>query len=280
MTAEILDASSFAAPVRAVRSLVLLGDSTPVGIGDPLPGGGWRGFGLLLLDSLGERGLVRYANTSFPGARMSDVHRRQLPGAVRHRPDVAVLMVGMNDTLRSDFDPVALGQDYDAVVAGLRDAGAAVLTVRFHDHSRVFWLPGPLRRRLRQRIEQLNEVTDDLVRRHGIGCLDLHALPGGYDRAAWSVDRLHPSERGHRMLAVGFGELLVQAGFAVPSPVPLTLGGGRRVTAAHHMLWLVFKGLPWLGRRGRDLVPYAAAIVLQELRGVPVRSVPADHAEF
>lgn len=31
--------------------------------------------------------------------------------------------------------------------------------------------------------------------------VDLGALPGTYDRRMWSVDRLHPSERGHRLLA-------------------------------------------------------------------------------
>jgi lysophospholipase L1-like esterase len=253
-------------PIRHVRSLVVLGDSTPVGIGDPIPGG-WRGFGPLLLDSLGARDSVRYANLSFPGARVADVRNRQLTLATRAHPDVAVLVVGMNDTLRSDFDPDQLAADYDAVITALRAAGATVLTVRFHDHSRVFWLPGPLRRALKQRIEQLNQLTDVLVRRHRIGCLDLHTLPGGYHREAWSVDRLHPSELGHRMLASGFGELLNEAGFAVPSPVSLTLAGGRQITAAHHLLWLLFKGLPWLWRRGSDLVPYAALIALRELCG-------------
>jgi hypothetical protein len=34
-----------AAPApRPVRTLVALGDSTAVGLGNPLPGGGWRGF--------------------------------------------------------------------------------------------------------------------------------------------------------------------------------------------------------------------------------------------
>ena len=269
MTAEIiapLPAPGAAPLPRAVRSLVLLGDSTPVGIGDPLPGGGWRGFGPLLLDALGERDAVRYANVSFPGARMACVRSRQLSVALRMRPDVAVLVVGMNDTLRSDFDAAVLDSDYEAVVAALRAVGATVLTVRFHDHSQVFWLPGSLRRALRQRIEELNAVTDAVVTRHRIGCLDLHALPGGYDRATWSVDRLHPSELGHRMLARGFGDLLSEAGFAVPGPVSLARSGGRDVTALHHLVWLLLKGLPWLWRRGRDLVPYAASIAWRDWR--------------
>jgi lysophospholipase L1-like esterase len=269
VTAEIITPLPDPASVelsRAVRSLVVLGDSTPVGIGDPLPGGGWRGFGPLLLDSLGERDSVRYANVSFPGARMACVRNRQLAVALRLRPDVAVLVVGMNDTLRSDFDAAGLDADYDAVVTGLRAVGATVLTVRFHDHSQVFWLPGSLRRALRDRIGELNAVTDAITTRHRIGCLDLHELPGGYDRATWSVDRLHPSELGHRLLARGFGELLTDAGFAVPRPVGMAKAGGREISAAHHLLWLLFKGLPWLWRRGRDLVPYAASIAWRDRR--------------
>jgi hypothetical protein len=128
----------------------------------------------------------------------------------------------------------------------------------------VFWLAGSLRRALRQRIEQLNVIIDAVVARHRISCLDLHQLPGGYDRASWSVDRLHPSELGHRLLARGFGELLVEAGYAVPYPVGMARAGGREVSAAHHVAWLVLKGLPWLWRRGRDLVPYAAAVAWRD----------------
>ena len=280
MTAEIstpLSEAEASGSARAVRSLALLGDSTAAGIGDPLPGGSWRGFGPLLLDSVGEREAVRYTNVSFPGARMGGVRRQQLAAALRSRPDVAVLVVGMNDTLRSDFDAEALYADYDAVVTALRAVGSIVLTVRFHDHSRVFWLPGLLRRALQQRICELNAVTDAIVTRHGIGCLDLHGLPGGYHRAAWSVDRLHPSELGHRMLARGFGELITAAGFTVPRPVSLTRGGGREVTAAQHLLWLLLKGLPWLWRRGSDLVPYAISVALSELRGQAAVTARRSH---
>jgi hypothetical protein len=131
---------------------------------------------------------------------------------------------------------------------------------RYHDHTRVFPLPAPLRSALRRRIAAVNAVIDlvaavDPVR---TSLLDLDALPGGYDRAAWSVDRLHPSERGHRLLAAGMAELLAGAGFAVPHPVSLDCADGRPVTAADRAAWLVLKGVPWAVRRGRDLGPVAA----------------------
>ncbi len=259
---------------RRVASLAVLGDSTAVGLGDPLPAGGWRGFGPLLAAALGAPGEVRYTNLSVIGARMTDLRHWQLPSAVAARPDVVVILAGMNDTLRSDFDPVALCNDLDATVTALQTGGAVVLTTRFHDHGRVFRLPGPLHRALHHRIGQLNGATDQVVARRGVLCLDLHLVPGACDPGAWSVDRLHPSERGHRMLASGFADLLAGAGIAVPHPVDLTCSGGRQLTAAHHVGWLVCHGVPWLARRGRDLLPHAAGLVLRDLFGRPA-AVPS-----
>ncbi|GGM72478.1 SGNH hydrolase [Longimycelium tulufanense] len=260
---------------RAVRRLVALGDSTTVGLGDPRPGGGWRGFPALLADALGGAGKVRLANLSFTGARVGCVRTRQLPTALRFGPDAAVLVVGMNDTMRADFDPVRLHDDLDAVIGRLALAGAVVATVRFHNHGRVFRLPGPLRRALWRRIEELNSITDVVVARHGARCVDLHTTPGTYDTRAWSVDRLHPSELGHRMLARGFAEQFAAAGCAVPRPVSLACAGGARVTGLHHAGWLVVKGVPWLWRRGRDLVPYAVSMFAREwLRGQDEQPAP------
>ncbi|MGD9527667.1 SGNH/GDSL hydrolase family protein [Pseudonocardia sp.] len=274
---------SAAPPALAVRTLVTLGDSTPAGLGDPLPDGRWRGFPALLGDALG----ARVVNTARTGARMGCVRREQLPvalGSLRAgEPSVAVVFAGMNDTLRSDFDPAALRADCAAVVAELRAAGAHVLLVRYHDHTRVFRLPGPLRRALRRRIAALNSVVDSVVdsvidsvvdsrsagAAPGVGVLDLDTVPGCYDRSVWSVDRLHPSELGHRLLAAGLAGLVADAGYAAAGPVSLVCGGGRRVTRADRAVWLVVRGVPWLVRRGRDLGPVIAQGLLDGLRRPP-----------
>ena len=62
--------------------LVALGDSITLGYGDKIPGGGWRGWASLLANVAGS----------------------QLSRAVARQPDVATVVVGVNDTLRDTFD--------------------------------------------------------------------------------------------------------------------------------------------------------------------------------
>ncbi|WP_154761322.1 SGNH/GDSL hydrolase family protein [Amycolatopsis pithecellobii] len=245
---------------RRARRLAVLGDSTAVGLGDPVPGRGWRGVGPFVARAL-DVAPDGYLNTAFTGARMRCVRYDQLPAATTHRPDVALVIVGMNDTLRSDFDAAAMAADLDHVMTTLGALGTIVVPVRFHDHGKVFRLPGPLYRALKARIDELNEAIGTVVRRHGMPCLDLAAMPGAYDLASWSVDRLHPSELGHRMLAKGLTEQLGEAGVEIVEPVSLACSGGLQPTTAQHVGWLVLKGIPWLWRRSRDLLPYVASIL-------------------
>ena len=109
-----------------MTTFVALGDSITVGMGDPVPGG-WRGWAALLAGTLPQPELHNLATL---GALAADVERVQLPAATALRPEVASVVVGINDTLRGDFDPERTGASVDRTVAALRSAGAQVLTVR------------------------------------------------------------------------------------------------------------------------------------------------------
>lgn len=264
-----LHTSDLPVPRMHVRTLAVLGDSIGVGVGDPVPGGGWRGFPPLLAGALG----AELVNVSRNGARLGCLRTEQLPLAMRARPEAAVVFAGMNDSFRADFDIRRLHADLDTVVSTLTSSGALVVTVRYHDHGRIFRLPGPLRRALASRIGDLNGIVDDMVARYRIGLVDLDALPGTYQPAAWSVDRLHPSESGHRMLARALADEFAAAGAIVPAEVSLECGGSRQITNVERVAWMVLKGLPWLWRRSRDLLPYAAGVLLDEWRQ-PARVAP------
>jgi lysophospholipase L1-like esterase len=257
------DAGPQVPPVEYIRFAVL-GDSASCGVGDPTSHGP-RGWARLLADAIADKHHVSLCNLAIPGAAVADVRWKQLPDALDHRPVLVSLVVGLNDVLRSTWDPERIRTDLLHCAGELARQGALVVTVRFHDHTRVFGLPGVLSRPLRRRIEVLNSIYDEVHEQYGALRLDLDD-PALYSRELWSFDRLHPSERGHRWLARRVGELLNADGlvFPLPSPAPTSTPPSRREQARA----LAVEMAPWLGRRFSDFAPWAARQALRRTRGL------------
>lgn len=239
-----------------------LGDSTTVGIGDPVEGG-WRGWARLLCDALATSYEVSYCNLSVSGATAASVHSDQLAEAVAHRPDLASLIVGVNDTMRSTWDPVRMRDQLLQCAAALNGAGAMLLTVRFHDHGSVLGLPRWLRRPMFARIEQVNAIYDEMYQTYGGLRVDLAQCAEIATREFWSIDRLHPSELGHRALARRYAYLLAAQGLGCEPP-SAQREGGYVPDWRSDLRWMVTAGAPWVGRRARDLGPWAFRMALAE----------------
>ncbi len=156
------------------------------------------------------------------------------------------MVIGINDTLRGDFDPERTGASVGRTVAALRAAGAQVLTVRLPDPGQMFELPGALARPLARRMRAVNVAVDEVALRYGTIHLDAARDPATYERRYWIVDRLHPNERGHR----GPG----------PDPEP----SSPPPTRLAEFGWMATKGTAWLFRRSRDLVPALVALAVRE----------------
>jgi lysophospholipase L1-like esterase len=254
--------------------LVALGDSTTVGIGDPVPDAGWRGWSRMLADELAVTHRLAYTNLAVSGATAASVRASQLPAALRLRPHLASVIVGVNDTMRSTWDPGRVYDDILACVAGLASTGAVVMTLRFHDHGGTLGLPAMLRRPLWRRIEVVNAAYDAAHAAFGGIRVDLTTESVVHERSFWSIDRLHPSELGHRRLAAAFALALHASGYPVACPASQAGAVPRR---SQEWWWLVSQGVPWLGRRANDLVPWAVRMMVAEAatRTRAVR-VPAD----
>ncbi len=200
-----------------------LGDSVTVGIGDQMPHGGWRGWAALLAGSLAPPDQVELCNLARSGALVRDVASEQLPRALSVRPALASVLVGVNDTLRGKFDPGAIAADLETIVAALQHAGTVVLTASLPDPGLLLRIPASIRRPLARRAHEINAALGQLAVRYDLVHVDLAVRPEIYDRRMWGVDRLHPSERGHRMLAAMFAARLAERGMpplAPPDPEP------------------------------------------------------------
>jgi lysophospholipase L1-like esterase len=248
--------------MRPVR-FVALGDSLTEGVGDPV-GDGWRGWAALLAGGLTEEA-VEFTNLAVSGAQTRDVLERQLPAGLALRPDLVSVVIGVNDTLRCTFDIHAVASRLDRIYGAFTEQGAVLLTACLPDPGAMLGLPGALARPLARRQRAVNTVVHALSDRYG--AVHLHAAEGAWltDRAMWSVDRLHPGERGHRQLAVRFHALLTRAGLAdgaVPSPEPRS----PAPTTSAGLWWLATAGTGWVARRCTDLLPQLLALAADEMR--------------
>jgi lysophospholipase L1-like esterase len=242
-----------------------LGDSITLGVGDPVPAAArgaaaWRGWAVLLAEALPAPDLHILA---INGACAAQIESDQLPKALALRPDVASVVFGINDTLRPGFDPDRIASAAASTVGALRAAGAAVLTMRLPDAGRMLGLPAALARPLARRTQQVNAVLDDVAGRFGTVHFDAASTPATYEKRMWAVDRLHPNERGHRLIARSFHCLLADAGYPV-GPPPDAEPGNPPPTMAAQFAWLATKGTAWVLRRSTDLVPHLVAMAVKE----------------
>ena len=250
--------------MRPLR-FVALGDSLTEGVGDPVGNGnGWRGWAALLAGGLSEPS-AEFTNLAVSGAQTRDVLESQLPAALALRPDVASVLVGVNDTLRSTFDIEKIAERLDKVYAAFTRQGAAVLTACLPDPGTMLGLPGVLGNPLARRQRAVNTVVHTLSERYG--AVHLHAVDDAWimDRSMWSSDRLHPGERGHRQIALRFHAMLAHRGIATataPSPEPEFPPPTRSAS----LLWLATAGTAWVIRRCNDLLPQLLRLAVDEMR--------------
>jgi lysophospholipase L1-like esterase len=246
-----------------LTTFVALGDSITLGVGDPVrldDRRAWRGWAALLAEGLLEPSVHVLASC---GAQATDMERDQLPAALQLRPDIASVIVGVNDMLRAGFDPDRFSAASAHAVGALRAAGAEVLTMRLPDPGQMLGLPGPVARPLARRAHEVNAIMDAVAARFGTLRYDAAGDTAALDPRMWAVDRLHPSERGHRLMAGRFHDLLAAAGVLVgprPDPEPSSPPPSRLAEIG----WLATKGTAWVLRRSTDLVPGLLAMAVRD----------------
>ena len=209
------------------RKFVAVGDSLTEGVGDPVRGGSLRGWADRLAAAMkgADENLI-YANLARRGLRTEEVRRTQLEAALAAKPDLASALSGMNDLLDPGFDPSSYREELEGIVRPLTQAGALVLTATFPDITVFSPVPPRFTAGVRARLHAASEVIREVSRRHDTICLDADSLPEPLEREIISVDRLHPSPRGHVLLAQLFARLLEErSGATIPQPAEAEVAG-------------------------------------------------------
>lgn len=204
-----------------------LGDSLTEGVGDPVPGGALRGWADRLAGAMATADeTFAYRNLAQRGLQTEDVRRTQLEAALRLRPDLASVLVGMNDLLDPHFDPARYRRQLDAIVGPLREGDADLLMATFPDVTMFSPLPARFLHGIRARLHAASHAVREVSVAHGALLLDAEALPEARQRRIMSVDRLHPGPRGHVLMAQAFARLLEESsGVPIPQPEDAEIAG-------------------------------------------------------
>ncbi|OON27552.1 MULTISPECIES: SGNH/GDSL hydrolase family protein [unclassified Micromonospora] len=184
------------------RRFVVLGDSVAEGLCEPVDGYPevqWADRIAAELDA--ARPGLAYLNLGLRGLRAHEVRATQLAPAVEFGPDLALVVCGGNDAFRSAYDADAVDAELAAMVAGLQEAGADVVTVGMFDVSHSPAVPARLRESLGERMRRLATHTRALGERLGTLHVHLTDHPAVADPTLYSGDGRHGSARSDAIAA-------------------------------------------------------------------------------
>ncbi|MGI8655189.1 MAG: SGNH/GDSL hydrolase family protein [Pyrinomonadaceae bacterium] len=179
---------------------VALGDSTGAGVG--AREGGYVARIFTRLER--EHGGSRLINLCVSGAATNDLLRTQLDAAIKARPTLLSLGIGIND-IRRGLSIEEFAQNYETIVARLRNETSAPLVVtNIPDIALAPAVPVSARDELRRRINLFNERIDETAKRHGALVFDVYNATRdmiGDHTEFFSSDGFHPSDAGYEYWA-------------------------------------------------------------------------------
>jgi lysophospholipase L1-like esterase len=228
------------------RHYVAIGDSLSEGLGDPVSGaelGGWATCLARWLQAVTPS--MRYTNLAVRGHTASKALAGQLGPAVAAAPDLVSIFIGGNDVLlRPGFDARRFADELDQLTAPFAGPGTTTVLSTLPDLTACSPLPPPLRGALRRRIVSANKVIKAVSTEYRTLLLDAWADPRTRRHGMWSIDRIHPSTNGHRLIAHSVAELLgLPADVHRPAELPQE---SHAATVGRHL-----RELAWLSRHAR-----------------------------
>ncbi|GAA0369689.1 SGNH/GDSL hydrolase family protein [Microbispora corallina] len=238
-------------------SFVAVGDSFTEGLNDPPVDGPVGGLGEVQrfrgwADRVAERLALtepgfRYANLAVRGKLIDQIVQDQVPLAVEMKPDLISFCAGGNDLIRPGSDPDRMAKKVAAAVRELRASGAEVVLFTGTDPRDT-----PIMRRARGKFAVFFMHVRSIADLYGCHLVDMWSMQGLRDWRAWSGDRLHMNEVGHRLVAA---KVLHVLGVPGDDDWRMTWPPRERVDPRAKLRedaqWFREHFGPWIGRRIR-----------------------------
>ena len=167
-------------------------------------GNGYVGILHEKLKNLYEDVKFEFLNRGIGGDRACDLAAGVDKDVVAEKPDVAVVLVGINDVWRkydsgAEFDLDAFAAAYEEVLKKIKDCGAKLIVVE------PFLFDVPDKKRFRREFDPMLGVIRDLAEKYADAFVPLDEMFAGVSQcvgiAAYSADGVHPTHRAARLIA-------------------------------------------------------------------------------
>lgn len=178
-----------------------LGDSTGVGVGAR----DGKGYVARLFERIGkERAGARLNNFCVSGATTEDVLREQLGAAIKTRPTLVTLGIGIND-IGHGMPVETFARNYEEIIKRLKaETRAAIVITNIPDMSFAPVIPVSQRDNTRRGVQLFNEKLEAIAKRYELLVVDTYAethrvIPSHPE--FFSEDGFHPSAEGYEYWA-------------------------------------------------------------------------------
>lgn len=241
-------------------TFAVIGDSAAFGTGDEAPDGTFRGWAFYLARSFRDECV--YVNFARPGAKSDEVSGVQLSSAKVYAPDICGVVAGGNDLLRNNFNPKKLHENLLRTCRELMEQGSEVIMVELHDPNQLLKIPNLIKRILRKRVDAVNTVYRKIADELEIILIKTQEIPDVHNLRNWHIDRMHPGERGHKILAREVAIQLRKRGWSLTIPEAGEVSVREKSVDTR---WLIANGVPWLFKRSLDLLPVILLLTVLEI---------------
>ena len=142
-------------------------------------------------------------NRGVTGDRIGDLAKRLEDDVLSEKPDVVVILAGINDVVRDSpgekFDAAAFGAEYEKVLRRIKACGAKLIVVE------PFLFGVPDKKRFRRDFDAELAQIRTLALQYGDAHVALDEIFAGVSQnagiAAYSPDGVHPTHRASRLIA-------------------------------------------------------------------------------
>lgn len=184
------------------KRFAVLGDSVAQGLGDPVPGYPDLPWCDRIAHELRRhQPELSYFNQGRRDLRAAEVLATQLAAGLAFAPDLALVVAGGNDAMRSSYDPKLVDQTLGAIIVPLQESGAEVITVSIFDITHAPAFPDKAREGVSARMILFADHTRALAERLGTIHVYCTGHPAERDPAMYSKDGMHANMRCHAICA-------------------------------------------------------------------------------